>query len=65
MQKLGYQCVRVIGYVGDEHHAWCMAKLDGEWYHIDPTWGDPQSYEEDERGADAGYINYDYLNLTS
>jgi hypothetical protein len=40
MQKLGYQCVRVIGYVGDEHHAWCMAKLDGEWYHIDPTWGD-------------------------
>ena len=25
------------------NHGWCYVKLDGEWYHIDPTWDDTRS----------------------
>ena len=25
------------------NHGWVYAKLDGEWYHIDPTWDDTRS----------------------
>lgn len=23
-----------------DRHAWVMARLNGRWYHVDPTWGD-------------------------
>ena len=29
--------------VSNNGHAWVAAKLDGEWYHIDPTWDDTRS----------------------
>ena len=27
-------------------HMWLAVKLDGEWYHIDPTWGDTRSRQK-------------------
>ena len=42
----GIPCLIVTGYErdsegnpGNVRHAWCMAQLDGNWYHFDPTWG--------------------------
>lgn len=42
----GIPCLIVTGYERDENgnpgtvrHAWCMAMLEGKWYHFDPTWG--------------------------
>ena len=42
----GIPCLVVTGYERDSdgnpgtvRHAWCMAQLDGNWYHFDPTWG--------------------------
>lgn len=42
----GIPCLIVTGYERDSEgnpgtvrHAWCMAQLDGKWYHFDPTWG--------------------------
>lgn len=42
----GIPCLIVTGYErgadgtpGTVLHAWCMAQLDGNWYHFDPTWG--------------------------
>lgn len=42
----GIPCLIVTGYERDAdgnpgtvRHAWCMAQLDGKWYHFDPTWG--------------------------
>ena len=42
----GIPCIIVTGYErdadgnpGSTKHAWCMAQLDGQWYHFDPTWG--------------------------
>lgn len=30
------------------NHGWLCVKLDGEWYHIDPTWDDTQPGSNDE-----------------
>lgn len=42
----GIPCLIVTGYERDDNgnpgtvlHAWCMAQLEGNWYHFDPTWG--------------------------
>lgn len=42
----GIPCLIVTGYERDKNgnpgtirHAWCLAQLDGKWYHFDPTWG--------------------------
>ncbi len=42
----GIPCIIVTGYQRNAdgtpdsvRHAWCMAKIEGKWYHFDPTWG--------------------------
>lgn len=42
----GIPCLIVTGYekdadgnLGTARHAWCMARIEGKWYHFDPTWG--------------------------
>lgn len=41
LQKLGIETQYIVGYVGQEGHAWNLVKLDGQWYHLDTTWNDP------------------------
>ncbi len=66
LQQLGIPCVIAAGEVHDGvRHAWDIVRVDGAWYHMDPTWGDP-SYASDEDAAVMGeYINYDYLLITT
>ena len=63
LQQMGIVCVQVRGSADGVGHAWCVALLDGSFYNIDPTWGDPQFSEESNVGVDA-YVNYDYLAVT-
>lgn len=52
--------IEVVGIEGDSNganHIWSYANLDGTWYHIDPTWGDPTPDRE-------GYYNMNYFALT-
>lgn len=42
LQRLGIECTYISGTALDGLHAWCLAKLDGDYYFIDPTWGDPE-----------------------
>lgn len=58
LQQLGMECGYVVGDTEGDSHAWNIVKIDGEWYHVDTTWGDPEGYPED-------YISYVYLCLTS
>lgn len=64
MLKLGVPCLYVEGMANGEGHAWCAAWLDGDWYLIDPTWGDPQ-YQSEEGALEFGRVNYDYLCVTN
>lgn len=43
-QSVGIECICVAGYAG-ENHMWNMLKLDGEWYNMDVTWDDANTYE--------------------
>jgi len=42
------------------NHAWNYVNLDGEWYHIDPTWDDPTGGPVE---AVSGYENHYYFGL--
>lgn len=64
MQRAGVTCVYVTGTANGGSHAWCAAFLDGNWYFVDPTWGDPQFLDEGGAAADFGRVNYDYLCVT-
>ncbi len=41
LMQCGIECERISGYNHElgESHAWTFAKLNDEWYNIDPTWG--------------------------
>lgn len=63
LNRAGINAALVSGTVyGGQSHAFNMAEVDGEYYYVDATWGDP-SYQSKEAG-DCGSlprINYDYL----
>ena len=65
LQKLDIPCVYVTGSTSDGDHAWVAAQLDGEWYFIDPTWGDPQFLDEGGLAAEFGRVDYSYLCVTT
>ncbi len=48
-EKAGISCFTVSGTMGDEHHMWNIALLDGEWNYFDAT---------SDRGRAAYWFNY-------
>ena len=40
LQQLDIDCLRLTAEISDteEGHMWLAVRLDGEWYHVDPTW---------------------------
>lgn len=67
LQELGIPCTYIAGEARGENHAWCLVKLDGAFYYVDPTWGDPQfaGEGEGETFSREGLVNYDYLCITT
>ena len=63
MQRLGLTCAFVEGDLTKEgsRHAWCLVELDGEFYYVDPTWGDHDSNTKDESVHSWAWSNYGYL----
>lgn len=68
-KEAGISAVMVTGTVKGEGHAWNLVKADGEWYYVDPTWGDARYRLEDadpvwgqENGPE---VNYDYFLVTT
>lgn len=53
----GIEAGEVLG-VANEEHMWNIVKMDGDYYHIDLTWDDPdkESYPDS--------VRYDYFCLT-
>lgn len=72
LYRLGVECTLVQGTVlsSGEGHAWNLVKSNGEYYYVDPTWGDisyRSAGQEDESGSvqqtasQLSAISYDYL----
>lgn len=54
-RRLGIPCIKVYGRTKtDGWHCWTIAWIDGIPVHCDVTWD----------GAEAGFISFDYLNLS-
>lgn len=62
LSYLGVACGLVVGETQGEPHAWNLVRLDGEFYYLDTTWGDPQ-YEQEEESP-AGGVDYRYFCVT-
>lgn len=52
-KEAGLEVIYITGNVSSGLHAWNMVKVDGKWYHIDPTWN---------RGQYEGDSEYQYFN---
>ena len=42
----GIECKAVYNSSPKPTHEWVAVKLDGEWYQVDPTWGDTRSRQK-------------------
>lgn len=60
LNSLGVECIYVTGIAKNEPHAWNIVKCEGEYYHVDTTWGDPIYLGEDDI-PDYIRTNYEYL----
>ena len=56
LEEAGLSSKRVIG----GNHSWNMVQMDGDWYHIDPTWDDPTGLAQ---AAVSGAENHFYFGL--
>lgn len=66
LQQLRVECLRLTAEMADsdDGHMWLAVRLDGEWYHVDPTWDSEDGYVSlrcfgmtDEERVDAGIVN--------
>lgn len=63
LKEMGIQSVIVTGSAGGESHAWNVVRLDGEYYHMDTTWGNSRYLDNSSQAGK--YVNYNYLAVTS
>ena len=49
-------------------HAWNLVRIDGQWYHVDPTWDDPLTSTKQDTADDSpvvtGYERTKYFLVT-
>jgi len=60
LNKAGVSCILVNG-VARESHAWNIVKIDGAYYHVDVTWGDPSYNSSEDAQMNTPDIDYSYL----
>lgn len=54
LEVSGLECVYVTGGTTQGRHGWNLVRIDGEWYHVDTTWDDPNPDRE-------GAVRYNYF----
>lgn len=64
LNNAGVPCIIVNGNAGGAH-AWNIVEIDGAYYHMDATWGDPSYYTEEAGGTVTPDIDYSYLCVTT
>lgn len=51
----------VYGSSDTTNHAWNLVEIDNKWYHLDVTFDDPLSFNNDQR---IETLSYNYFNIT-
>ncbi len=65
LNRMGIFCTYVMGTIRDGgDHGWSMVRIDGEYYYVDVTWGDPVFANRVEHSDGGNVINYNYLCCT-
>lgn len=68
LQAADIQCALVTGFTNGERHGWNLVRVNGEYYYLDPTWGDASYSSGGGDGIPDGFvpsINYDYFLVTT
>lgn len=58
LHELGIESIYVKGLSDGEPHAWNIVRIGRNWYHVDSTYGDPETRDR------MSIISYDYLLLS-
>lgn len=62
LRQLGIPSTIISGYANNQTHAWNIVKLDGNYYHMDTTWGN--STYLDTESQKAKFVNYNFMCMT-
>ena len=65
MDLLDIPCTIVTGTANGEPHAWNLIELDGAYYYMDTTWGNPTSNSPDDFGDVAEVVDYCFFTATT
>ena len=66
LNKLGIDTTLAYGHVGSESHSWNLVRVDGEYYYMDPTWGDAGYVRPGQTSASVSQgVNYEYFLITT
>ena len=63
MQYLLNRCGIECAYIMSQTHAWNLVKLEGDYYHLDATWGDGSNTQKDKHYTDE--VMYGCFCITS
>lgn len=58
-KALAIPCLYVTGYANGGRHGWNVVQVDGQWYHLDITWDNPNG-----DSYNTSNILYDYFLLS-
>lgn len=64
LNQMGIPCMIVNGDANGPH-AWNIVEIDGAYYHMDVTWGDPSYHSDEENDSITPVIDYSYLCVTT
>ncbi len=67
LTRMGIEITLAYGKVDNEFHSWNLVRVDGEYYYMDPTWGDAgyvRPQQEQSMGQPQS-VNYEYFLITT
>ena len=65
LHRMGMFCTYVTGSTANGgDHGWNIVRIDGNYYHVDVTWGDPVFVNLHETSNTGSTMNYNYLCCT-
>lgn len=65
LHRMGLFCTYITGQTKDGgDHGWNMVRIDGEYYYVDVTWGDPVFAGQADGESVGNVTNYNYLCCT-